>query len=107
MTITISPPASGTPWGPWEPEIGERTRQFVKSRATGKRPVDMETVLQEAKSILSRCVPPTSAVGGAVVLVVGYVQSGKTLSFTTLASLARDNGYGAVILLAGTTNNLK
>jgi hypothetical protein len=107
MTITINPSASGRTWGPWEPEIGERTRQFVRSRATGKRPVDMETVLQEAKSILGRCVPPTSADGGAVVLVVGYVQSGKTLSFTTLASLARDNGYGAVILLAGTTNNLK
>jgi hypothetical protein len=38
---------------------------------------------------------------------VGYVQSGKTLSFTTVASLARDNGFGLVIVLAGTTNNLK
>jgi Z1 domain len=107
MTITITPPASGSPRGSWEPEIGERTRQFVESRATGKRPVDMDAVLEEAKSILGQCAPPTIADGDAVVLVVGYVQSGKTLSFTTLASLARDNGYGAVILLAGTTNNLK
>jgi hypothetical protein len=67
----------------------------------------MDSVLTEAKSILGHCVPPTAPKGDAVVLVVGYVQSGKTLSFTTLASLARDNGYGMVILLAGTTNHLK
>ena len=34
------------------------------------------------------------------------MQSGKTLSFTSLAALARDNKYQIVILLAGTTNNL-
>src|SRR5690606_12040217 len=39
-------------------------------------------------------------------LVIGYVQSGKTLSFTSLAALARDNQFRLVILLAGTTNNL-
>jgi hypothetical protein len=38
--------------------------------------------------------------------VVGYVQSGKTLSFTTVAALANDNGYGLVIVIAGTTNEL-
>jgi hypothetical protein len=35
--------------------------------------------------------------------VVGYVQSGKTLSFTTVAALARDNLYPIVIVIAGTT----
>lgn len=39
-------------------------------------------------------------------LIIGYVQSGKTLSFTSLSALARDNGYQIVLLLAGTTNNL-
>lgn len=106
MTITITPPASSAGHH-WEPEVGDRTRQFVESRSGGSRPIDMDSVLAEAKSILGRCVPPTTSAGSSVVLVVGYVQSGKTLSFTTLASLARDNGYGAVILLAGTTNNLK
>lgn len=67
----------------------------------------MDTVLTEAKSILGHCTPPTDKDGSTVVLVVGYVQSGKTLSFTTLASLAGDNGFGAVILLAGATTNLK
>lgn len=107
MTITITPLSSDGASGRWEPEVGERTNQFVKSRTNAKKPIDMDTVLREATSILGHCVPPSAPGGDAVVLVVGYVQSGKTLSFTTLASLARDNGYGVVILLAGTTNNLK
>lgn len=39
-------------------------------------------------------------------LVVGYVQSGKTMSFTALTALAKDNAYRIVIYLAGTKNNL-
>lgn len=39
-------------------------------------------------------------------LVVGYVQSGKTMSFTALTALAKDNGYRLIIYLAGTKNNL-
>ena len=39
-------------------------------------------------------------------LVVGYVQSGKTLSFTTVAALACDNRFPVVIVLSGTKKNL-
>lgn len=39
-------------------------------------------------------------------LVVGYVQSGKTMSFTSLIELALDNHYKLVIVLAGITSNL-
>lgn len=39
-------------------------------------------------------------------LVVGYVQSGKTMSFTALTALAKDNGYRIVIYLAGSKKNL-
>ncbi|HKY35319.1 MAG TPA: Z1 domain-containing protein [Polyangiaceae bacterium] len=34
------------------------------------------------------------------------MQSGKTISMTSVASLGRDNGFGLVIVLAGTTENL-
>jgi hypothetical protein len=34
-------------------------------------------------------------------LVVGYVQSGKTLSFTAVTALARDNRFQLVIIIAG------
>jgi hypothetical protein len=36
----------------------------------------------------------------------GYVQSGKTMSFETVAALARDNAYQVVIVVAGTSNPL-
>jgi hypothetical protein len=36
----------------------------------------------------------------------GYVQSGKTLSFTTVIGLARDNGFPLVILVAGNKDSL-
>lgn len=109
MTITITPADSGS-LGTWTPIVGARTDEFVRSRVSGPNPIPgpaMDTVLEEAKGILSHCVSPDLSSGRSAVLVVGYVQSGKTLSFTTLASLARDNGYGAVLVLAGTTNDLK
>ncbi|QKT03391.1 hypothetical protein HUS23_06030 [Ectothiorhodospiraceae bacterium 2226] len=55
---------------------------------------------------MSECVAPDASDETNTGLVIGYVQSGKTLSFTSLTALARDNGYRLVILLAGTTNNL-
>ena len=40
-------------------------------------------------------------------LVVGYVQSGKTASYTGLISKAADAGYKIVVVLAGLHNNLR
>lgn len=40
-------------------------------------------------------------------LVVGYVQSGKTMSFTGVLAMARDNGYRVAIILTGVTTNLQ
>ena len=39
-------------------------------------------------------------------LVVGEVQSGKTMSFTSLIALAHENGFPLVIVLAGTKDQL-
>jgi len=60
----------------------------------------------EAAAVLGCCIPPTTLQGQTTGLIVGYVQSGKTMSFTTVAALARDNGYRLVIVISGTTNNL-
>ena len=49
---------------------------------------------------------PVDKKGSATGLVVGYVQSGKTMSFTTVIALARDNGFPLVILIAGNKDNL-
>ena len=60
-------------------------------------------------SILSQCVAPNyeePTYEQNTGLVLGYIQSGKTMSFTSLISLASDNDYKIVIVFAGTTNIL-
>jgi hypothetical protein len=83
----------------WIPVQGEFTTQFLQSKSTdpnGPTYQDLtaspDSVLYEAQRILGRCLPPTDPPEHETGLVVGYVQSGKTLSFETVISLARDNG---------------
>lgn len=97
----------------WEPERKDFTEQFLKNKSNDPNGPSYEdltegpnSVLIEAIRILGRCQPPDGPDGSKTGLVVGYVQSGKTMSFETVIALARDNGFGLVILLAGTKNNL-
>ncbi|PTU67142.1 hypothetical protein DB032_20530 [Chromobacterium sp. Panama] len=109
MTITIEELSGIKPDLRWQPKQGEATADFLRRKeAAGEAKADeLHTVAFEAHRILGRCVPPSEPQGDATGLVVGYVQSGKTLSFTTLTALARDNGYGIVVLIAGTIDTLK
>lgn len=97
----------------WYPKEKEFTTAFLTQKShdpngpTYKELTEGEdSVLHIAQRILGRCHPPSSPPGKRTGLVVGYVQSGKTMSFETVIALARDNGYGLVILLAGTKNIL-
>ncbi|MBU9579939.1 Z1 domain-containing protein [Ralstonia mannitolilytica] len=105
---TIKPPLR------WVPEAKEFTTDFLQSKSKDSNGPSFEdltvgpnSVLHEAQRILGRCLPPTASGKTETGLVVGYVQSGKTLSFETVIALARDNGYGLVIVLAGTKVNLR
>ncbi|MDN3575658.1 Z1 domain-containing protein [Chitinimonas viridis] len=106
---TVKPPLR------WVPEQGEFTIEFLKSKskdANGPSYAALtegaDSILHEAQRILGRCLPPGNIEEDPETgLVVGYVQSGKTLSFETVIALARDNGYGMIIVLAGTKNNLR
>ncbi len=88
----------------WTPYIGDETLQLLDHLKFTEN--DRETVKREAVAVLARCVPPTLASGSETGLVIGYIQSGKTTSFTTVAALARDNGYRLIIVITGITNNL-
>ena len=92
---------------PWEP-CEDDTTLGLKNRAlqSGIEKHEWETIKDEAISVLSECVPPDVSPKKETGLVVGYVQSGKTLSFTTVAALARDNNYQMIIVIAGTSLNL-
>ena len=89
----------------WIPRVGDSTKRFV----SGIEYLNQEgrnRILSETSRVLSRCSNPNELVGKRTVLVAGEVQSGKTLSFTTLMTLARDNGIQIIVLLAGTKKNL-
>lgn len=91
-----------TPGEIWSPSIGEETLSVLDSL-----PVDARARIQEeARSILSRSVDPHGEVATRAGLVVGYVQSGKTTSMITAAALGRDNGFGLVVFIAGTSDIL-
>jgi hypothetical protein len=55
----------------------------------------------EALAVLTKCAARGVEANGQTGLVIGYVQSGKTMSFTTVAALARDNAYQMVIVITG------
>lgn len=62
---------------------------------------------EETFDILAHCNPHNATCNDETThLVVGYVQSGKTMSFTALTALAHDNGYRLIIFLAGSKLNL-
>lgn len=90
----------------WEPQVGAFC-EIYKSGLVGIDESSLARVFEESAAILGNCSAPWTKQYSETGLVVGYVQSGKTLSFTTIAALARDNGYGLVIVLAGVTNLLK
>jgi len=109
MTTTVEILKSIRPELRWVPEQGEFTTDFMarKCKEWDLKPTDLAPIVLEAQTILGRCTSPTEKNGNGTGLVVGYVQSGKTLSFTTVMTLARDNGFQLVILIAGTAINLK
>jgi len=93
---------------------GPRTIDLI-DRLTQLDSEEKETLLYESESILKNCINPLDTIGSTTGIAIGYVQSGKTMSFTTLTALAIDNGFRIIIYFAGikinlleqTTNRLK
>ncbi len=109
MTIIVRELKDVTPPLLWPPKEGAETIRFVerKHKLANIPRSALENIVFEAQQILGRCVDPKGPPGQRTGLVVGYVQSGKTLSFTTLTALAHDNGFALIVLIAGTLENLK
>jgi len=91
----------------WEPSIGSGIYSFISGidflQSDKNR---QELVVQQARRILSRCANPKLSVDRKCTLVLGQVQSGKTLSFTSVIALARDNAISLTVLLGGTKRPL-
>ncbi|AHF14928.1 Z1 domain-containing protein [Niabella soli] len=88
--------------GEWQPFVGEETLGLLQRKGFEND----ERVLNETLRIMQACGNPNDVTNNETGIVIGYVQSGKTLSFTTLTALAKDNNYQIVVVIAGVSNNL-
>jgi hypothetical protein len=84
-------------WDPVEAEEARLLQHRIKLADSEK-----DVLVRESLAILANCPPPGSD-ETRTGLVLGYVQSGKTMSFTMVSALARDNGYPVVVVIAGTS----
>ena len=98
--ITIAPQGDGN----WRPTVGVETQSLLAHLQLPRE--SEERLLDETVDILSQCGNPNNRINSEIGLVFGYVQSGKTMSFTTLTALAKDNGYQIIIIIAGISTNL-
>src|SRR5437870_5562300 len=88
----------------WQPVMREETQDLLGQLKLSDEGRDV--VKSEAVHILGRVPPLEKMTEASTGLVMGYVQSGKTLSFTVVTALARDNGFPLVILITGISKPL-
>lgn len=69
-------------------------------------PAARETLTADATAILSSASVRMDCASKTVGLVVGRIQSGKTVSYEALIALARDNGFSLVVVLSGISRPL-
>ena len=86
----------------WTPLVGVRYSRFIHDQPLEAR----ESITRSSLKILSRCRNPKLVVPQKSHLIVGEVQSGKTMSFTGVTALARDNGYSLIIVVGGNKETL-
>ena len=84
---------------------GIRTQDLI-SRLIKLNDEERNNLRSETRAILSECIKPNDSKGSTSGIAIGYVQSGKTMSFTTLTALAIDNGFRIIVYFAGIKNNL-
>lgn len=93
----------------WDPNReGTRFKEFLKLKKKDDQNLDENQISEQSSKILSECINPSSLEreSSTTGLVIGQVQSGKTLSMTAVSAMAQDNGYGIVIVMSGSVSPL-
>ena len=94
----------------WEPNReGPRFKEFFEIKKKDSFSINEQSISDQASLILSKCINPNEFKEvnlGSTGLIIGQVQSGKTLSMTSVAAMAKDNGFGIVIVLSGAVTPL-
>ena len=91
----------------WQPDKGAQAIDLDR-RLTGRipDPTQRAEVFATAGRILGHGPQAGSRDESVTGLALGYVQSGKTTSFTAVSALAADNGYRVVVAFLGKSNLL-
>ena len=66
-------------------------------------------ITNSSSEILSKCINPNTPIdvnNDSTGLVIGEIQSGKTLSMTSVSAMAKDNGFGIIIVISGNVTPL-
>lgn len=103
-TVTILSSEEASDW----PLIGPETQALGETPDVVRLGAGFGDVVSQARVVLRRAIGRAIRTDepGDVGLATGYVQSGKTLSFTTVCALARDNGIPLVIVITGISTPL-
>ena len=89
-------------------EDGESLMEFL-SLQEKLNDEEKENIRNSTIEILKKCIPSkfnNNNKENNTGIVIGKIQSGKTLSFTSLICLANDNEYKIIIIIAGRTELL-
>lgn len=86
----------------WNPVVGEQLRAALQLQ-TKLSDTERTALERQTVSILGKSIPPQNPQGSETGLALGYVQSGKTLSFTCVTALASDNRFPLIIVITGTS----
>jgi hypothetical protein len=76
-------------------------------RDEGRTEEDLEGIDRSSSRVVSLLPSPASDKAQGRGLVMGYVQSGKTTNFMSVAAKCADEGYRLIVILSGVTNNLR
>jgi hypothetical protein len=101
VEVLEAPSMAISPGARWSPVVREELTEFLERVHPDSK---VKTRLETVRILAQGVEPGTKQVSAG--LVVGYVQSGKTTSFTAAAALARDNHFALVVIIAGTSTNL-
>ena len=93
----------------WIPDQeGQRFKEFLYEIKKENPSLNESKISEQSAQIISQCMNPffKTEKHSSVGLVLGQVQSGKTLSMTAVTAMAQDNGYGIVIVMSGSVSPL-
>ena len=104
MTVMGIEP-SGTETG-WTINLDTDEMEYLRQVYSSIEEEQFQAIVERALSTMSNFPVPNGPDEQKEGLAIGKIQSGKTLSFTSLIALAGSNGYRVIIVLAGTKNQL-